>query len=115
MAGLAELVQRHGGGEIAFTHDDTGRSYYAASAGLGGREYDFEVYDGVAYAQNGQSRYESGIFDYLNKLAEAEDFLRRFDGLVTTGTWFSDDDPGLADSITNTVKRLFRPNTKTKS
>jgi hypothetical protein len=115
MAGLAQLAQRHGDGEIAFTYDDTGASYYAASAGLGGREYDFEVYDSVAYAQNGQSRYESGIFDYPDKLAEAEDFLRRLDRLLTTGSWFSDDDPGIADSIKNTVKRLFRRNTPTKT
>jgi len=108
MAGVAATVQRHGGDLTAFTYDDRGKGYYAASATVADRRYDFEVYDRAAYAQVGQSRYESGVFDHPTEAAEADDFVRRFDRLLSSGSWFGREDPSLAESIAGTVKRLFR-------
>lgn len=108
MSGVAELAEHNGYERPVFRYNDAGRSYYEASASLGGRAYELEIYDDVAYAQAGQSRYESGVFDHLNKGAEAEDFLRRIERLISTGSWFGVEDPGLAESILNAVKRLVR-------
>lgn len=108
MDGILELARVRGATGVVFKYDNTGSGYFAASVRLGDKSFDLEIYDYVAYAQLGASRYESGVFDYPSKVADADDFVRRLDQLSRLGTWFRPDDPGIASSIVDAFRRLFR-------